>query len=287
MKKILVATDFSARSDRAIRRATLLATRFGASISLIHVIDDEQPKRIIKAERAAALALLSEQAQSLREIDAVACDHRIVLGDPFQGIIEAAGESGPDLLVIGPHRRQALKDVFIGTTAERVIRASRRPVLMANSVPAGFYRQVLVAVDLSDFSGDALRTVKSLGLAEHVAVSVVHVFDAPGTGLMRRASVAEDQVEDYLVDERNRAAAELTAFLSSVDFSPIRQVLKHSETSAAHSICSAAREVSADLVVIGTHGRTGIKKLLLGSVAEEVLRIADHDVLAVPPQRVG
>lgn len=287
MKKILVATDFSARSDRAIRRATLLAKRFGASISLIHVIDDEQPKRIIKAEQAAALAVLSEQAQSLREIDAVACDHRIVLGDPFQGIIKAAEESAPDLLVIGPHRRQALKDVFVGTTAERTIRESRRPVLMANSVPASFYRHVLVAVDLSDFSGDALRAVMSLGLAEHAAVSVVHVFDAPGTGLMKRASVADDQVEDYLVDERNRAAGELTAFLSALNFSPIRQLLKYNATSAANCICLAAQEVSADLVVIGTHGRTGVTKLLLGSVAEEVLRIADHDVLAVPPQRGG
>lgn len=283
MRRILVATDFSIRSDRAVRRGTLLAKALEASLSLVHVIDDDQPRRIVKAERAAATALLDEQARTLRRIDGVDCDTRIVLGHPFEGITTAAEEIAPDLLVIGPHRKQALKDEFVGTTAERTIRASRRPVLMANGVPAGIHRHVLIAVDLSACSRAALRAVTDLGLEKHAAISVIHVFEAPGTSLMARGSMTKDQIEDYLADEEEEAASALAAFLGDLEFEPIRRILKHNEGSAAHTICAAARENSADLLVVGTRGRTGIGRFLLGSVAEAVLRAADHDVLAVPP----
>jgi nucleotide-binding universal stress UspA family protein len=287
MRCILVATDFSARSDRAIRRATLLARSYGSSITLVHVVDDDQPKRILEAEREAASALLSEQTRSLREIDGVTCDYRIVLGNAFEGIVKAAEEIDCDLLVLGPHRRQALKDVFIGTTAERTIRASGRPVLMANGVPAGGYRHVLLAIDFSNCSADAVRAVTRLGLGNHAAVSVVHVFEALATSLIPRASLTDAQVQDYLADVEERAGGELRAFLGNLNFDPARRVVKHNATSAADTIGKVAREVSADLVVVGTQGRTGIAKLMLGSVAEEVLRSGDSDILAVPPSEVG
>ena len=285
MKKILVATDLSERSDRAVRRATLLAKTSGASLSLVHVIDDDQPRRILRAEQQTAEAVLAEQTRSLREIDGLECASRIVLGDPFEGITAAVREDDADLLVIGPHRRQVLRDVFVGTTAERTIRASDRPVLMANGIPAGPYRHILVAVDLSGCSGDAVRAAQNLGLEAKAAVSVVHIFDAPATGLMVRASSTEDQIKDYLADEEERASGELAAFLKDLDLKPMQRFLKHNESSIAYTICAAAREASADLIVVGTHGRTGIAKTLLGSVAEETLRRSDRDVMAVPPSR--
>ena len=285
MKRILVATDFSERSDRAVRRATLLAKTSGASLSVGHVIDDDQPRRILRAEQQAAEAVLAEQTRSLREIDGLECASRIVLGDPFEGITAAVREDDADLLVIGPHRRQVLRDVFVGTTAERTIRASDRPVLMANGIPAGPHRHILVAVDLSGCSGDAVRAVQNLGLEAKAAVSVVHIFDAPAAGLMVRASSTEDEIQDYLADEEERASGELAAFLQDLDLKPMQRFLKHNESSIAYTICAAAREVSADLIVVGTHGRTGIVKTLLGSVAAETLRSSDRDVMAVPPSR--
>jgi len=284
MKRILVATDFSARSDRAIRRATLLARTYGSSMTVVHVIDDDQPQRIVRAEREASTELLSEQARSLREIDGVDCDYSIIVGNAFDGIAKAAGETKCDLLVIGSHRRQALTDVFVGTTAERTIRASSAPVLMANGVPAGPYQHALVAVDLSDCSADAVRAVTALGLEKHADVSVIHVFDAPGTALIARGSMTEKQVMDYLAHEEARASGELKAFLAALEFHPTRRIVKYNSSSAAQTIGAVAHEISADLVVVGTHGRTGLRKLLLGSIAEEVLRTADHDVLAVPPK---
>ncbi|PKP71308.1 MAG: universal stress protein [Alphaproteobacteria bacterium HGW-Alphaproteobacteria-5] len=285
MERILVATDFSERSDRAIRRATLLAKTTGASLTLIHVVDDDQPQRILQAEQQASEAVLAEQTLSLRKIDELACTFRIVLGDPFEGIATAVREDNADLLIIGPHRRRALRDVFVGTTAERTIRASNRPVLMANGVPAAPYRNVLVAVDLSECSATAVRALQQLGLETSAAVSVIHVFDAPAAGLMVQASSTKDQIKAYLADEEERASGELATFLEECDLMPTRRIMKYSESSTAHTICAAAQEISADLIAVGTRGRTGIAKALLGSVAEEVLRISDRDVLAVPPGR--
>ena len=285
MKNILVATDFSERSDRAIRRATLLAREFDGRMSLVHVVDDDQSRRIVQAEQREANAVLQEQVRSLREIDGLTCDFRVVLGDPFEGIALASREAKADLVVVGPHRKAALKDVFIGTTAERTIRTSDRPVLMANGNPAGPYRRILIAMDLSECSADAVRAVRTLALDRKASVSVVHVFDAPAVSMMHRASSTDDQIKDYIADEQERADGELRTFLGKLHLTPVQSILSPADRTPAHHICAAAREVSADLIVVGTRGRTGVAKILLGSVAEEVLRISDRDVLAVPPVR--
>lgn len=283
MRKILVATDFSTRSDRAIRRAVILARSIGASITLVHVVDDDQPARMLEAERDAALALLAEHAVSIGEIEGVECDPSVVLGDPFEGIGQAAAALRPDLLVLGPHRRQALRDIFAGTTAERAIRASRRPVVMANAVPAAPWRHVLVALDLSAASDAVLRAVGDLDLGKQAKLSVIHVFDAPGSGPMSRAVMSATQREAYLAEEQARAARALDLSLGGSDVPPARRILRCRETSAGRHIHAAAREISADLIVVGTRGHGGLATALLGSVAEEVLRTAELDVMAVPP----
>ena len=282
MKKILVATDFSERSDRAIRRGVLLAKQSGAVISLVHAVDDDLPPRVIEAERGAALELLNEQARSLREIDGVECDSSVVLGDPFEGLAAASDTIAPDLLVVGPHRRQTLKDVFVGTTAERTIRASRRPILMANAVPAGAHRHLLIAVDFSDSAGAALQAVIRFGLHERAAVCILHVFDPIGAGFRTRASMTDEQTKRHHADEEARAAAELSAWLVGFDIDPLQRIVRHRMGTIAHTIGLVAEEISADLVVIGTRGRSGLAHLLLGSVADGVFRTATRDVLAVP-----
>jgi nucleotide-binding universal stress UspA family protein len=156
---------------------------------------------------------------------------------------------------------------------------------VANGVPAGFYRHILAAVDLSEGSGNALRALADLGLDKLAAVSVVYVFSAPARSHMAVASASSEDIEDYLAGEEKRAGGELAEFLRGLAISPTRQVLKLDESSVAHIICATAREVSADLIVVGTRGLTGVTKFLLGSVAEEVLHISDRDVLAVPRRR--
>lgn len=282
MKRIVVATDFSTRSDRALRRAILLARQFSAEIMLVHAVDDDQPARLVKAEQRAANDLLSDLAATLREVDRVDCEARVVLGEPSKAIAEAAEHADTDIIVMGPHRRQALRDVFIGTTIERTIRQSRRPVIMANAVPAGGYYRILIATDLSECSAIAVKEIQKLGLLDHVEVLVLHAFDAPARSMMGRAAMTTDELTDYIAEEEDRAGKELFGFLQMVDLRPNRRFVHIIEAPIPEMIRDGVRKQKVDLVVIGTHGRTGPAKLFLGSVAEEVLRDSDVDVLVVP-----
>jgi nucleotide-binding universal stress UspA family protein len=282
MKRILVATDFSTRSDRALRRATLLARPAGAEIVLVHVVDDDQPLRLVKAEQREAGELLAGLAATLRDVDGVRCGTHLAAGEPFEAIAEAAERADADVVVMGPHRRQALGDIFIGTTIERTIRRSRRPVIMANAVPAGGYGRVLVATDFSDCSAIAVRQARELGFLDGVEVHVVHAFEAPAKSMMARSSMGTDEVRGYVAEEAEHATRALAAFLKEVELRPSSQAVQPVELSAAETIREQVRRHKADLVVTGTRVRTGPAKFLLGSVAEDVLRISQVDVLVVP-----
>jgi nucleotide-binding universal stress UspA family protein len=281
--RILVATDFSPRSDRAIRRAVLLAKTFGAHLTLLNVVDNDLPPRRIRAERHSAALLLGRTVDTLRAVDGIDSDSVVSVDSPFQGILKACRQLDPDLLVIGAHRRQSLMDMFVGTTAERLIRVSPRPVLMANAVPAAPYRHVLIAVDFSPFSAEAVRAAARLGLQRQAAVSVLHVYDPPAAGLLLQASLSDEAITDLRAEAEERAAAELAAFLRELEFAPLRRIVRAAETLVADTIREVAAELSADVIVVGTRGRTGSQKLLLGSVTEDLFRSTDCDVIAVPP----
>jgi nucleotide-binding universal stress UspA family protein len=271
--------------NRASRRASLLAKRGGGELVLVHVVDDDQPVRIVAAERSVATELLDEQVRTLRDVDGIPCSQRIVLGSPFAGIITAAGDLRPEWIVLGPHRRQALKDIFIGTTAERVVRQSRWPVLMADGVPSAPYRHVAIAVDLSDCSRDAARAIDELCFSEQA--TVIHVVETPGTRAMPRASLTDAESAASVADKKARASRDLDAFLDRLPLAPSRRLLEVGGPRPADTICAAAERITADLIVVGTHGRSGPARPLLGGVAEQVLKHSDRDVLAVPPRFSG
>lgn len=203
MNHILFATDFSPRSDRAGRRALLLAKQFGARVTLVHVVDDDQPNRLVKRARAEASRVLEEMRQTFVEVDGIDCETSLAVGEAFAGTLSVCADVGADMIVIGPHRRQVLKDVFTGTTAERIIRKGVQPVLMVNGTPAGQYRNVLVATDMSEHSLAALRSCRELGLGEVAAVIVAHVFDAPAKSYMHRASLVDEDIADYVSEEKS------------------------------------------------------------------------------------
>ena len=285
MKKILVATDFSERSDRALRRATLLARQCGAAIALVHVVDDDQPRRIVDAERDEAEKLLRQTAATLRDVDGVACETRVLLAAPFVGIAEAAAGTEADLLVIGPHRRQVLRDVFVGTTAERAIRSVDCPVLMVNAPPAGHYRHVLQTTDLSDGSRAALERLPGLGIGEQARNSLLHVFDAPALRLAFSHSMPKEDQEHYLAEERRSAWEGLSRFRASATLGDVLLAVRHESATTAQEILKAAEEQEADLIVLSTRGEGGLTRLLIGSVTEQVLQMSPVDVLAIPPLR--
>jgi nucleotide-binding universal stress UspA family protein len=124
--QILAATDFSTRSQRALRRAGLLARERGAELALVHVVDDDQPPDLVALETREAERTLGEQISAMAELRGVRCRSLVVAGDPFDGILRTAASTGADVVVMGAHRKQLLRDIFVGTTIERVIRRAIR-----------------------------------------------------------------------------------------------------------------------------------------------------------------
>lgn len=287
MKKILLATDFSERSDRALRRATLLAREFNASLSIVHVVDDDQPRRIVDSEREVASALLRELRGTVQRVDGVSCETGVVLADPFAGIARAAEEETPDLLIIGPHRRQALRDIFVGTTAERTIRSVSCPVLMVNAPPVGPYRHVMLTTDMSEGAAYAVKACAALDIARSARASILYVFDAPAIHLAMSHTMPAENRQAYLNEQRKKALQMLSTFVKSVDWPSLQEDVRQVVNAPAEEIIEAAKEGSADLIVVGTHGRSGLGSFFLGSVAEEVLGRADRDVLAVPSSKIA
>ena len=283
MKAIVVATDFSERSDRAIRRAKLLAREHDAKLHLVHVVDDDQTQSLVLAERNASTELLEKLTLSLQEIDSVKCDFHVVLGKPFFGINQAARDLQADLVVIGPHRRQLLRDILVGTSAERTIRTADRPVLMANGFPAGLYSRAIAASDLSIYSETTIRKAKSLGLLDRLNTSLLYVFSDPGLALMNRASLSDDEKQTYIAEARNRAEKEVESFMDRIKLDGISTILQPSNGSIAETICKTTQDLSAELIVVGTCSRSAFTRALIGSVTEGVLRHSDRDVLAIPP----
>lgn len=283
MKHILVATDFSERSDRALCRATLLARKSGAALTIVHGVDNDRPPRIVDQEKREAENLMRELASTLRTVDGVDGAARVILGEPSQAILQAAEEGRPDLLVIGPHRRQIFRDIFVGTTTERTIRAARCPVLMVNAAPVGPYRHVMQTTDLSDVSSVAVASFQNLEFAAQARHSILHVFDAPAMRVALAHELPGDARRNYIEDQRTVAAGELDQFLVATQAGEAIPLLRYAANNANHEILVAAAEAGADLIVLGTHQKRAIERMILGSVTERVLRDALIDVLAIPP----
>ncbi len=283
MKTILVVTDFSARSDLAVARAARLAARSRARLHLVHVVDDDQKPQIVEGETAISTQLLQDEVARLSQTDGLNCTSDVVLGDPFEGICDAATAINPDLVVMGAHRRRTLHDVFVGTTAQRTIRRARWPVLMVNAPPDQDYRNVMLATDFSEASRKAAAQLARLSLAAPEDHTLLHIIDAPAKHLVMSGVLPERQMIRYLTELQVEAEQELKEFAATLSCADWSGVARQSGAATSAAILQATAEVGADLIVVASQGRVGLSKTFLGSTAEEVLRRADRDVLAIPP----
>jgi universal stress protein E len=282
--QILAATDFSTRSNRALRQAGLLAQpRKDAELHVVHVVDDDQPEDLIRIEKREAERIVGEQVASMPELQGTKSRAMVVTGDPFDGILRAAKDVNADLIVMGSHRKQLLLDIFTGTTIERVARKGRFPVLMVNHEAQRKYANVVAPVDMSDSSADALHIAHSTGLISDAGATLVHAFAAPAKGKMYIGGADQASMDEYVEKERHRAMDELLQFLGAHNMQEGRWYYRVEDGAPMEVISRAVSEMRPDLLVMGTHGRSAISKVLMGSVTEEALRSLNVDILVVPP----
>jgi len=283
LRRLLATTDFSARSELAVKRAASLCERFKARLQLLHVVDDDRPAGVVERESRQALSLLQAMAVDMPGESGKEPMSIVKVGDPFQEIVQAATDNDADLIVMGSHRRRILRDIFVGTTIERVMRTGHLPVLMVNTEPKGSYRRVVVATDMSEASANALSTARSLGLLEGAYVSLVHAFEPLAKGMMIYANIEREKIEEHVAREASETRHKLAEFFKELQLGDLRYDLRLVEGPTFRTIKEFVDKEQPDLLVIGTRGLSGVKRVLLGSVADAVLRGIENDILAVPP----
>jgi nucleotide-binding universal stress UspA family protein len=201
---------------------------------------------------------------------------------PVEAISAAATRTRADLIVLGTRGLTGVKHIVLGSVAERTVRLAPCPVLaVKEGDPGGPLRRIVVATDFSE-PGDHARDV-GVALAKQVGAEVhlVHAFDIP----LALVTPYEVAVPDGLIREAREAARKkLDRALDEVKAKGVKATGHLAEVPAAPAIADLAKELKADLVVIGTHGRTGLKHVLLGSVAERTLRLSPCAVLTVKPK---
>lgn len=281
MDRILVATDFSTRSDRALRRASLVARKTGAALTLVHVVDAELPERLSRPNEVAASEVLADTISTLASHDGIDADWRLIVADVHSGILSAADDASADLIIIGPHRNR-FRDVFVGTTAERVVRQSTRPLLVAVDTPSADHRNTLLALDFDEASKAAARKALSIGIFDHTEVVLMHAFDAPGEGMMKLSMVSPETVDGYVESEGALAAERLRKLVCELDLPSTAQTVASIRGKPAGAILESAREAGSDLIVLGASQRNGFERALVGSVTADVIRDAHRDVLIIP-----
>ena len=193
-------------------------------------------------------------------------------------IIHGARHGRNELIVVGRHGERTFRELLLGSTAERVIRKGDTSILVVASPPAAPYARPLVAVDCSDTSRHAVELAWRLADPRLQALDVVHAYEPILESTVRHANLFGEAARQFNFEAKLQAQAAVETFLATSDApGPANIMLRGGD--ARQVILDVAAERDADLVALGTHGRSGVAHVLLGSVAEAVIRAAGCDVL--------
>ncbi|MDA8099195.1 MAG: universal stress protein [Nitrospiraceae bacterium] len=284
-ERLLLATDASLHSEGAIREAIRLAKQCGSTLEAISVIETNPeyealaPKSIEKAEKAARehLDAVAGRAKS----EGVSCSVAVLEGeDSYRSVVDEAVKQKTTMIVMGRRGRTGLKRLVMGSTTARVIGHAPCTVLVVPRAATVEFKSVVVATDGSRYSAAAAS--EAIGIAKRngsklTVVAVVPAEIATPTDVDfvadRRELIAEREMQEA---EKNAKAVKEAAAKEQVNVKAFVMTGK-----PADAIMEAAKDANADLVVVGSHGRTGLEKLLMGSVAERVIVLASSAVLVV------
>ena len=277
---VLVATDFSGAATSAVERAARLPISPGSTLTVLHVLaPGSRPEDRADAERslghAASVAADTATRAGRKAVDVFP---RLVEGTPFVEIVRTARHGRNELIVVGRHGERTFRELLLGSTAERVIRKGDTSILVVASRPGTPYERPLVAVDCSDTSRRAVELAWRLADPKVQALEVVHAYHALPEHMFRDVGFSTEVALEYQREAKKQAQAAVEEFLAGVEETPpARSVLRDGD--ARQVILDLAVQHDADLLALGTHGRSGLAHALLGSVAEAVIRAASCDVL--------
>jgi len=280
--RIFMATDFSGRCDRALARAALLAKAWNSELVVVHTVHpgevalrDRLSSGAPSWRRPESWALTLEHAlRADLEAEGINATARVVIGSPAEAVQQAVDDDGAGLIVLGIAKDARMERIQLGSTVDALVRRSRVPVLNVRGRARAAYSHVVVATDFSEPSLHALR------LAAHwfegARLTLFHAYMPHGSGLTPGAA-ADDVWRTAAVQEcdAHLAAAALPAPVAA----GLQRLIERGQPEPL--LPDYVASTGADLVVLGSQGRSGLARALLGSTAENLLHTLDCDTLVV------
>lgn len=289
----LVPVDFSDNSKRALLWAHWMATRLEGRIRLLHVAElqtvaiPDMPAEMFDQEEERALTAAKDMLSGL-SLDADIVDIEITSANlyrpPARVIQEVALRLGARMIVMGTHGRRGVRRLLLGSVTEEVVRHAQCPVLVVQmdqkALPKAPVSRIFVPLDFSENTDAALAETVAMAKTFKAAVDLFHAVDMP---YLPYVGLANDPLKDIEKRALVSAGEKLDAYAAKLQEEGL-EVDVHKRTGpAGATILEAARDNDAELIIIASHGRQGMDRLLLGSVAEKVLRGTKCPVLVVRP----
>lgn len=285
-EKILFPTDGSDGADVALQHVLDLAAAHDATVYVLNVASTVYG-RIVEIDgdtddllEQRGEEIVEKAASRARDRD-IATVTAVTRGEPYQEIVDYANDRGVDLIVMPTHGRRGLGRFLLGSVTERVVRQADVPVLTLHPYAADSrvehpYRNVLVPTDGSVCADHALGTGIEIAVDEGSGLHVLSVVETAALGADVRSELQIDSLESRarrIVDEAAESAADagVDETTTAVQFA----------SSIQKAISTYVEEHDIDLLVLGTHGRTGFDRYVLGSVSEKLVRTSRVPVLTV------
>jgi nucleotide-binding universal stress UspA family protein len=287
--RILFPTDGSDGANAVLDHVLDLADAHDATLHILSVADTTHDS--VTRVRGEIVDVLEREGEEIVEEAAARAEARgvSVLTDVIQGGVPAtitayAEEYDIDLVAMPTRGRTGVKRLLLGSTAERVVRSSTAPVLTVRPDDAVRYpyRSVLVPTDGSEAATAALDRAIALATEADATLHLLSVVEATPPGL----DVQSEMYRDQLRSRAEEIVEDAAATAESAGVESISRAVEL-DTSVDRAIGSYVDDNGVDLVVMGTHGRTGLERYLLGSVAERTVRTAPVPVLSVPAPGSG
>jgi nucleotide-binding universal stress UspA family protein len=278
-RKLLVAFDGSETSVHALKKSFKLAVNEGSWITVVSVVppysgdlDLVAVGNVISDMRKPcedALLKVKEIASAEKASVKTVCEE----GEPYERIVDLADAENCDLIIMGRRGRRRLERALVGSVTARVIGYSRRDVLVVPKNALVGWQKILVATDGSKYSNAAIAKAIDFAKSYGGELKIVSVVDIPSEFYAEAPTVVEDLARKAkrFVDDVRKKAEEFN----------IRAATFTAEGEAYEVITRLAKDEKADVIVMGSHGRTGLRRLLMGSVAEKTIGHSPCPVLVV------
>lgn len=298
IRTILVPIDLSEESYRALEFALPLAQRFGADVHVVHVYEGAQQLSsiasapVLFSDREIARRV-AQEAQRRCGAGPNAANCHVRSGRPFREIVAAAEELKTDLIVIATHGHGGLKHLMLGSTAEKTVRYAACPVLVVREAARGPFKtategivleKILVPVDFSECAREGARYASAFATkvgADLLLMHVTHTADFTASD----PNVIPPEGPELVESARLAAEDKLDEM---VNFLPLTGISADTEVALGtpiEKLVERTKEPDVDMVIMSSHGHTGLRHVVLGSIAEQLVGQAHCPVLVVPSHR--